>query len=1007
MLLLPLALALQQSLPLTTPPSGDTVGYWQQRASYRIAVRLDERTQAAHASGTLTYVNHSPDTLREMFVYQYLNAYRPGSVWSAADEREGRVRFQHLADPDFAYERFTEVPAFDGVPVRPSYPYAPDSTVARFALPRALAPGDSLAVRFAWDARPSATVYRRQGRLGRHYDFAQWYPKVAVYDRGGWEVTPMAPNGELYGEFGTFDVTIIAADDQVLAATGVPVEGDPGWERVRRFGTVTIPRNAYGVLPPGPGVTLASGERAVRFYARDIHHFAWTASPDYLYEGGMFRDSIPVHALYEPRDSAGWGRGAAVDKQKRALAWLESIYGRYPYPQVMGIERIDPGSTEFPMLVMYGSAAPSYELVLHEVGHIYTYGILANNEWKSAWMDEGLTTYQSRWAQNATAPERARGLGPPDPPPPAGYRGHALRPPAWQQTQITLFALDLTGRAEPIGTSANEFNEYGIYTAMVYARADMMYGALRDVLGDSTFRAFLRDYYARWQLKHVDELAMRASAERVSGRQLGWFFAQWVHHTGLVDYALRDVRVDSGAAGWTASGTLARRGSYLHPMTMRVDDGRDTAAVTATVADSSGRGQRLSVTVPQRPSRVSLDPSHLTPDWDARDDHEAHATRFVFGWPFLDQWDRYRSIAAISPQAWYTGPGGLTLGARLRSNYQRLVDLWDAGLVMAVRGPGPSTLPQAQGWLAVDNPRLPWSDRPAMGLRTGAWMVDGTFRFTLRQKWDESPFRYSNGARDTLTLALNVTSPYDRAWQDTLRWSDQTVADVSAEWKWRSRRPALWQARAYFVGGLAFPRAGTPSEGAFGRAEAEAGVTLPLAVDGRLALMLRGFGGVSNAAPPERSIGLSSLDPTQTFDDNFVRGRDAILVLPDVHYVALGGAGLRGFSLYTRVTNVAAANTQVAFTLNAPRAGAFMPRVQVAAFADGAYAALADSTDSPAQWFGDAGASVILHGALYDKAYVLRVDLPIWMTDPALAPGTAQSAERVKLRWTFTLADLW
>src|SRR5665213_578874 len=228
--LLPLLLLLQQPTQTVSPASGDTVGYWQQRADYRITAELDEKVETLHGKATLTYVNNSPDTLRQMYVYQLLNAFRPGSRWSAADEREGRVRFQKLKEPNYGFERFTSAPTVNGTPVTVEYPFAPDSTIARFELPAALAPGDSAIVEFAWDARPSATVYRRQGRRGRHYDFSQWYPKVAVYDRGGWEIQPFIPNGEMYGEFGTFDVTLILAKDQVVGATGIPVAGDPGWE---------------------------------------------------------------------------------------------------------------------------------------------------------------------------------------------------------------------------------------------------------------------------------------------------------------------------------------------------------------------------------------------------------------------------------------------------------------------------------------------------------------------------------------------------------------------------------------------------------------------------------------------------------------------------------------------------------------------------------------------------------------------------------------------------------
>src|SRR5919199_5060624 len=248
----PLLLAFQQG-SYTSPPSGDTLGYWQQRIAYRVVATLDEEAQRLRARAELTYVNNSPDTLREMYVHQYLNAFRPGSKWSAADRREGRVRFQNLTEPDYGYERFTAPPVVGGTPVRVEYPGAPDSTVARFALPRPLAPRDTVRVTFEWDARPS-TVPRRQGRRGRHWDFAQWYPKVAVYDRGGWEPNALRPAGEFYGEFGTYDVTLVVRDDQVIGATGVPVSGDPGWDAALRYGQTHATSAAYPDVPPAPAV---------------------------------------------------------------------------------------------------------------------------------------------------------------------------------------------------------------------------------------------------------------------------------------------------------------------------------------------------------------------------------------------------------------------------------------------------------------------------------------------------------------------------------------------------------------------------------------------------------------------------------------------------------------------------------------------------------------------------------------------------------------------------------
>src|SRR5256712_9097230 len=135
--------------------AGDTTAYWQQQVAYRIAAALDEPSGVLTGHVRISYVNRSPDTLRDFSVHQYLNAFRPGSRWAAADSAEQRERFQHMKDPDYAFERITSATVM-GAALRPDYPYAPDSTIAHWALPRPLVPGDSLAVALDWQGRPSS-----------------------------------------------------------------------------------------------------------------------------------------------------------------------------------------------------------------------------------------------------------------------------------------------------------------------------------------------------------------------------------------------------------------------------------------------------------------------------------------------------------------------------------------------------------------------------------------------------------------------------------------------------------------------------------------------------------------------------------------------------------------------------------------------------------------------------------------------------------------------------------
>ena len=168
--------------------------------------RSTNRPGCSRVRQRVVYANHSPDTLTSFAFHLYLNAFRPGSRWADADSIERKRRFNDLKDPDYGFNHVRNVRIM-GAPVEPIWPFAPDSTIVRYQLPGPLAPGDSMVVDLDWDARPS-TVPRRQGRRGRRFDFAQWYPKVVVYDRHGWEEHPLYPGGEFYGEFASFLVDL-------------------------------------------------------------------------------------------------------------------------------------------------------------------------------------------------------------------------------------------------------------------------------------------------------------------------------------------------------------------------------------------------------------------------------------------------------------------------------------------------------------------------------------------------------------------------------------------------------------------------------------------------------------------------------------------------------------------------------------------------------------------------------------------------------------------------------
>ncbi|MBR9990987.1 MAG: M1 family metallopeptidase [Gemmatimonadetes bacterium] len=574
------------SLLLAAAVAQDTA-YFQQHVDYRIEARLDESSEVLNGRLQLQYRNHAPQRIDTLWFHLHLNAFRPNSSWARRELEFNERRFTNLGADEHAFERVHHV-SVGGVAVTPVYPGAPDSTVMGVPLPRPIEPGGSAVVDIVWDARPS-TLPRRQGRQGRHYDFAQWYPRIAVYDRDGWAVQPLMPQGEFYGEFGDYDVTIDVAADQVMGATGVPVDGDPGWAvaAARPDAQPQMRGNAYparaaarlGLLPRH----AADGRKQVRWRAERVHHFAWTTNPEYIYEGGMHRD-IAVHVLYRPGDT-GWADGVVVDRTVAALGWFEGVFGPYPWPQMTNVHRIEGGGTEFPMMVMNGSESEG--LILHEVGHNFVHGVLANNEWREGWLDEGFASFLTNWAHE----EAGRGVN-------------------WDGSMNAVVRLEQSGRTQPVGLASADFRDPGTYSAMTYSKPSLIFRMLRWLVGDEAFRAALRSYYAQHSLQHVTESDLRTAFNASSPGSLDWFFDQWIHTTGTLDYGVGDVSTRQTEDGqWVTSVEVVRDGEIWMPVDIQVGD---------TVQRLTSREQRQTVTITtaSRPATVTLDPDRILIDLD-------------------------------------------------------------------------------------------------------------------------------------------------------------------------------------------------------------------------------------------------------------------------------------------------------------------------------------------------------------------------------------------------------
>src|SRR6266513_1700384 len=945
--------------------AGDTTVYWQQRVSYQITAALDEPSGVLTGHARIAYLNRSPDTLRDFYVHQYLNAFRPGSRWAAADSAEQRERFQHMKDPDYAFERITGATLM-GQALRPDYPYASDSTIAHWALPRPLAPGDSLAIEIDWQARPS-TLPRRQGRRGRRFDFAQWYPKVVVYDRYGWEDHPLYPGGEFYGEFATFDVLLDLPQDQVIGATGVPVEGDPGWEKAKADPALQIDyqRQWYRSPLPAPGCAgmhVAPGRKCVRFHAEDVHHFAFSLNPDYLYEQGRYGDAV-VRVLYQPGDRATWGQGVAVRNTVVALAWLDSLFGKYQWPQLTNVHRIEGGGTEFPMMIMDGSAGIG--LIVHETGHQYTMGQLANNEWREGWLDEGFSDFQEGWFF-----ERHGG------------------PPAYDGLEHSVLGLDLERWSEPVSTVSEQFRDFLIYQEMVYAKAQLFYEQLRYVVGDETMRRILRAYFSRWHLRHVYEDAFRRVAEDVSKQALKWLFGEWLHATPLIDYRLSRVERHRLADGrWRTVVTVERKGDGRMPV--EIGD-RDTIYARTTGEPAT---ERVEFTTARRPGRLVLDPRDRTHDSDMLNNREKR--------PFVGR----------APVAWSNDFGGVTLGVRNRTNYlgryERSLQL---ASVPTAGGGGRDRVGFYGRWANPIRHLVPRTETSFAG-----WYVEGRAGVALS---------LDRALREHLGFGADPHVGLDAVWMATTNggyldrrlWEDAGTIEAGP-WVATTvqRGAALLRARLGARGGLVYSKPG-PGFGSttrydvegFGRFTGEASVRAPFALGTTIGVRLFGGAYAGRSVPvPQRRIPIAGADPYETFTNPLLRSAGALFVRPDFHYHTPGNGNLRGFRSDLGGRWALTANLELARSVWRRDRG-ILRDVALTGFADGGLAdTLAVPPTTPGRWYTplyDGGVGLVTRHQARDLAWTMRLELPLvvsgWTYAADLRPGDGKLA----FRWQLSLS---
>ena len=518
-----------QNSNATISTSSSKSTYWQQHVDYKMEIDMDVNNYQYQGKQTVVYTNNSPDVLNKVFYHLFFNAFQPGSEMDARLQSivdpDGRMvtevngkkesRISKLKPNEIGYINVTSLKQ-NGTSVT----HETAGTILEVTLNRAIQPGESVTFDMVFDAQVPVQI-RRSGRNnaeGVALSMTQWYPKLSEYDFEGWHAYPYIGR-EFHGVWGDFDLKLTIDKDYVVGGTGY--------------------------LQPNP--VVKGNKKTLHFKAPNVHDFTWAADPDYIHDTMQVPNGPMLHFYYKKNlpdeNLENWKN--LQPKTVEMMQYFSENIGKYPYDQYSVIQGGD-GGMEYAMCTLITGKRKFGSLMgvtAHELAHTWFQFLLATNEGKHEWMDEGFTSYISDHAMDLINKKKS------DNPAASAYRGYN-------------YLATTEGLERPQTTHADRYTTNTAYGISAYNKGSVFLTQLGYVIGQDNLKKTLKQYFKDWAFKHPTPNDFIRVAEKVSGLELEWYLTDWTMTTNTIDYGVKSI------AGNTV--TLERIGEMPMPIDLEV-----------------------------------------------------------------------------------------------------------------------------------------------------------------------------------------------------------------------------------------------------------------------------------------------------------------------------------------------------------------------------------------------------------------------------------------------------
>jgi hypothetical protein len=468
--------AYSQCDPYFDPP------FSQRTANYNISLKLDAEAKIIEADQKFTWINPSPDTVHEIRMYMYLNAFKntESTFLKGASSNIFGQDIRDREEESWGWIQINEAKDQSGLDLIPQSIYIQpddgnkaDETVLLIPLQNPILPFDTLILDMQFSAKLPKTIVRSGYSKDNFFHFVHWFPKAGVFEKNttgqwAWNCHQFHRRTEFYSDFGSYDVEITAPENLVIGASGCRIA-----ETDNQDGTQTV-----------------------RYYIDDVIDFGWVAYPHFeVYEEKWNHVNIrllipPEHCSLAPR---------YLTAVKQSLIYLQGHVGPYPYPTITlmdpPLHGLRSGMMEYPTYITAGSfyrmpkgIRTMESLVAHEFAHQYFMAIVASNEKEEPWLDEGLVTYFEDCIMEHFYGEKTSLFD---------LFGYQIGNKENSRLEYTTLSNPSIGTIARPGWEIKEN-----YKGLIYSKTASLLETMRRMLGQEMMDTIFHRYYQKWKFKH-------------------------------------------------------------------------------------------------------------------------------------------------------------------------------------------------------------------------------------------------------------------------------------------------------------------------------------------------------------------------------------------------------------------------------------------------------------------------------------------------------------------------